>query len=1127
MADKPSNVVLNFKTDGQVQYAKTIRDINAIMNAAAKEYRNHVAEMGKDVSATQKLAAEKKKLEIQMEAAKQRTQMLRNEYEALSNNTNTTAAKLANMHGRLLDSERAEHSLEAAMKKVNSGMTEQAEQTRRAEEALDSLAAESAKLGGATEKLNAEYKLQQAQLGDNASEAEKLSAQMDHLNKSHEIAGEQVANYEQQLEAAKKQYGENAEEVDKYEIQLLEAQAAEQSLANELANTKLALAENAIATSEAAQSLDQLKNSEDGLATASEKLTAEYELQKAQLGDNASESEKLSAQMDHLNKAHELAGQKVANYEKQLEEAKKQYGDSSSEVDKYERQLLEARTAEQTLANEIKTTNTALVEQNNKLKQTSEQLKTAGDKMTSVGKSLSMKVTAPIAGVGAAAIKIGSDFEAGMSKVSAVSGATGKEFDALEKQARDLGKSTQFSATEAAEGMEYLALAGFKTSDIMSAMPGMLNLAAAGSMDLGRAADIASDTMSAFGLAAEHASHTADVFAFAQANANTNVEQMGEGMKYLAPMAHSVGWELEGTSAAMMALADSGLKGSIAGQAFASSLARLSDPGDKAEKMMKKMNVEFFNAQGEMKSVTEMTKELEDGMEGMSKKQQAAALKTIFGTEAYKHWAILLETGSDKLAENTEELKNADGAAEDMAKTMRDNLKGQLEQLSSALTEIAIKIYKSMEPALKAGVKVLQLFVKAIDLIPGPIIAVLVVIAGLIASIGPLLLVLGILASSFSSILGAVGPAMTVLAKLGPIFTVIKTAILGINLPITLAVAAVIGLTILIVKNWETIKEVTVAVFGAIGGLIAAGWEKAAELTKTAFKGITEFLKKWGPDLLIVLSGPIGWVIAFFVKNWDEIKKKTVDTFTSIRSFLEDLWIRTVGKIISIVGKLVDTVHGKWKLFKSVTEEVFFSIRDFFERIWNAVKSTVTTIITRAIDGWTKTFERFRATAERIWNAVKDAILKPINLAKDGVKKAIDTIRGLFDFEFKWPKLKIPKIEVSGSMNPLKWMEEGVPKFDVKWNAKGGIFTKPTIFGASGSQLQGAGEAGPEAVLPLNDKTLGAIGKAIAETMGEKDSDIVLTVEVPIDGEVVARKTVKYTMREIYNAQQRDRRGRD
>jgi len=310
-------------------------------------------------------------------------------------------------------------------------------------------------------------------------------------------------------------------------------------------------------------------------------------------------------------------------------------------------------------------------------------------------------VAATATGIAMSSLNTAGNFQQQMSKVSAISGATGTDLTRLDDTAQNLGKSTVFSATQAAEGMEYLALAGWKTDAIISAMPGMLNLAAAGAMDLGRAADITSDTMQAFSMGADKAGHAADVFAYAQANANTNVEMIGEAMKYAAPTANQFKWSLEETSAAMMALANQGLKGSVAGQAFASSMGRLAEDKGKIAEKTKKLGTEFFDAQGKMKSLPSLIKEIEKGTEGMSDKQRVSTLQTLFGAEAFKHWAILLSTGSDELQKMTTALEKSDGTAAKMSATMVDNYAGSLQLLKSSIEGAQIKFMKPVLPVFQ------------------------------------------------------------------------------------------------------------------------------------------------------------------------------------------------------------------------------------------------------------------------------------------------------------------------------------------------------------------------------------------------------------------------------------------
>ncbi|MGG0853554.1 phage tail tape measure protein, partial [Bacillus paralicheniformis] len=333
-----------------------------------------------------------------------------------------------------------------------------------------------------------------------------------------------------------------------------------------------------------------------------------------------------------------------------------------------------------------------------------------GQRMNAVGSTMrnvgsSVAITSGIAFGGLVlplkdAVQVGMDFEKQMSKVQAISGGTAKDLAKLTEQAKELGASTSFTASQAAEAQNFLAMTGFKTNEIYGAMPGMLSLAAAGQLELGTAADITSNIMSAFALKAEESAHAADVIAYAASNANTNVEQMGEAMKFLAPNANSLGWGMEESAAAIMAFGDAGLQGTIAGQAFGTSLIRLATPARKAQKEIDRLGFEFFDAAGNMKSMPEVIAEMEKGMKGMTKEQQAATLKTIVGAEAYKHWAVLLQKGSKALGENTKKLKESDGAAKKMADTMLDNAQGSITKFQSAMEGAKIALTEGLLPSI-------------------------------------------------------------------------------------------------------------------------------------------------------------------------------------------------------------------------------------------------------------------------------------------------------------------------------------------------------------------------------------------------------------------------------------------
>lgn len=308
-------------------------------------------------------------------------------------------------------------------------------------------------------------------------------------------------------------------------------------------------------------------------------------------------------------------------------------------------------------------------------------------------------------GIATAAVKVGSDFEAQMSRVQAISGATGDEFEALREQAVELGADTAFSATEAAQGMENLAAAGFTTSEIMDAMPGMLNLAAAAGEDLASSADIAASTLRGFGLEASDAAHVADVLAENANRTNSSVSETGEAMKYVAPLARAAGISMEETAAAIGIMANAGIQGSQAGTTLRGALSRLSKPTDVMTQAMDELGVSFYDSEGKMLSLTDQVKMMRNAMKGMTDEQKNNYLVTLYGQEALSGMLALINEGEGSLSDLTKAYENCDGAAEEAAKTMQDNLKGAIEELSGSAETLGILFYDSVSGSLKDTVQ--------------------------------------------------------------------------------------------------------------------------------------------------------------------------------------------------------------------------------------------------------------------------------------------------------------------------------------------------------------------------------------------------------------------------------------
>lgn len=332
-----------------------------------------------------------------------------------------------------------------------------------------------------------------------------------------------------------------------------------------------------------------------------------------------------------------------------------------------------------------------------------EKMKSMASKGVSALTTTFAAVSAGILAGGTAAVKVGSEFETAMSRVSAISDATGKELEALKDQAVELGAETAFSAKEAAEGMENLASAGFTVNEITKAMPGMLDLAASSGENLSTASDIAASTLRGFGLAASEASHVADVLAKNAADTNAAVADTGEAMKYIAPLAKSAGISFEETAAAIGIMADNGIKGGQAGTTLRAALSRLSKPTDDMKEVMKNLNLEFYDSEGKMKSLSEQCKMLKSATIDMTDEQRNQAIITLYGQEALSGMLALMNSEEGRLESLTKSYQSCDNAAAEMATTMQDNLKSKVEELGGSLETLGITIYEDFKEPLKSA----------------------------------------------------------------------------------------------------------------------------------------------------------------------------------------------------------------------------------------------------------------------------------------------------------------------------------------------------------------------------------------------------------------------------------------
>lgn len=382
-------------------------------------------------------------------------------------------------------------------------------------------------------------------------------------------------------------------------------------------------------------------------------------------------------------------------------------------------------------------------------------------KLDTLGSNLTTTLTLPVLAVGTAAVTTGNSFEAQMSRVQAIAGATGDELDKLTEQAMQLGSETSFSATQVAEGMENLASAGFTTEEIMEAMPGLLDLAASSGADLATSSEIAASAIRGFGLEASSAGHVADVFAEAAARTNAQTEDMGEAMKYIAPVANTMGLKIEEVAAAIGIMSDAGIKGSQAGTSLRGALTRLTKPTDKMLGVMDDLGISFYDNEGKMKSLTEIIGMLQDATKDLTDEQEQNALTTLFGTESLSGMVALINRGSDDLSDLTKSFEKCDGSASDMADTMLDNTAGALESLSGSLETAGIAIQKALAPEIKKLAKWIQGLVDDFSNLSDEQQLNILKIVGLVAAIGPAVKIISKLSGGISTVTKGLGTVST------------------------------------------------------------------------------------------------------------------------------------------------------------------------------------------------------------------------------------------------------------------------------------------------------------------------------------------------------------------------------
>lgn len=465
---------------------------------------------------------------------------------------------------------------------------------------------------------------------------------------------------------------------------------------------------------ETSEFTEQIKRANQSMS----ELRSEMKLSEAQFKGNEQSVDALTEKKLILQKQLSASTDKIEALRKKLQSAKDIYGESSTEVSKLKTQLNNAERQYVDTENAIKDVNQALENQGEEAQETTTAIKGLNDGFTVMKGVVANLVTDGIRllvdGLKDAAkyaIQTGMDFEAGMSQVMATSGASADEMELLTAEAMRVGEITKFSGLEAAQGLNYMAMAGWKADDMLAGLEGMANLAAAANTDLGTASDIVTDTLTAMGYAAGDSAKLADVMAAAASNANTNVELMGYTFKYAAPVAGSLGFNMEDLAIATGLMANAGIKGEQAGTTLRAGLTNLIKPTEQMATYMDKYGISVTNSDGTVKSLSETMEILRNNLGGLPEAEQAAAAAAIFGKEAMSGWLAVINSSDEDFAKLSTAIYGSDGAAKEMAQTMQDNLKGDIEELGGAVDTLAIKVQSSFNGALRDGVQAIHGFI--------------------------------------------------------------------------------------------------------------------------------------------------------------------------------------------------------------------------------------------------------------------------------------------------------------------------------------------------------------------------------------------------------------------------------
>lgn len=746
------------------------------------------------------------------------------------------------------------------------------------------------------------------------------------------------------------------------------------------------------------------------LASTIQELSGELTENRGTLDAAEKAARALSETMDDAGGEAETLRSTISKQEDTLQQLKQRYVDVATEQGETSDEARELARQIQDLSSELHENKTKLSDAeyaadklDNSLEEVESSAKKADDGFTMFKATLAnlaadaiMRAVDGIKNLVGNVIELGQNFTSTMSEVSAISGATGEDFEKLEACAREYGATTVFSASNAAEALKYMSLAGWDADQSTSALGGVLNLAAASGMELGAASDMVTDYLSAFAMEAGDAAYFADLLSYAQSHSNTTAEALGEAYKNCAANLNAAGQDVETVTSLLEGMANQGYKGSEAGTAMAAIMRDITNGMKDGAIKIGETSVAVMDAQGNFRDLTDILTEVEAATNGMGDAERAVALSSTFTADSTKGLNLILNEGMDNIAGYEEELRGASGSAEEMANIMNDNLSGDVAAMNSAFEELGLKIYDALESKLRAGVQfITNGVIPAIEWLGGHIPEVTIAVSGLGAVIAAMNW--GTISSKIAMVKGA-------LVKLA-------AALGGVSLPAIAIIAVITAVALAFTNLWKNNEEFRNKItaiwdgikakfdefgqgivdrlnalgfeFEDITEVMKAVWDGFCEVLAPIFEGVFQQISNILNEALDILTGLFDIFAGIFTGDWDMVWQGVQEVFGAVWDFV----VATFENWISTFTSLADTVLG-W--FGTDWETVWTNVKTFFSDTWNAISSFFSGILTGI-----KTF--FTDT----WNAIVSffsGILSGIYSSVTGTMTEIhDTFTNIWD----------------------------------------------------------------------------------------------------------------------------------